>query len=281
MTSAEHARIQRSLATEFARRGWTYDLAVGSAIGEELARAGIIDPAALARLVPAGTLARGRTTRREVAEAIESALRGVPVGVGGRGFGMKILFVAAGPLDEDRLRLDAEYRDVRSRLRASSARDQIVMEAAFAARATDLIDEINRLRPTILHFAGHGSDSAIVLEKADGSADLVPSSLLGRLVVVADPALRLVVLNSCDSADQARPFVDHIDAAIGMSRAIGDDAARTLAAQLYSSLAEGVPLGRAFMQAALQVALAGQGEDATPRLFTRRGSLASDLVFAG
>ena len=54
---------------------------------------------------------------------------------------------------------------------------------------------------------------------------------------------------------------------------------RVFSAQLYSSLAEGVPLERAFEQAKLQVDLAGLDGDKAPILFTRRGVSATDLVF--
>ena len=51
--------------------------------------------------------------------------------------------------------------------------------------------------------------------------------------------------------------------------------------QLYPSLAEGVPIGRAFDQACLQVSLAGLSGDDTPDLFVRGGLDPNDLVFAG
>jgi hypothetical protein len=192
---------------------------------------------------------------------------------------MRVLFVAAGPADEPRLRLDAEHREVKSRIRSASARSDVVIETAFAARPTDLIDELNRFRPTVLHLAGHGGPTGIALEDEAGKASDVTTDQFVRLVAFADPVLRLVVLNTCESANQAAPIVDHIDAAIGMTRTVGDDAARAFAAQLYSSLAEGVPLERAFEQARLQISLAGFHEDKTPALFVRRGTRASDLTF--
>jgi hypothetical protein len=73
--------------------------------------------------------------------------------------------------------------------------------------------------------------------------------------------------------------VNHVDAAIGMTRSIGDTAAREFSAQLYSSLAEGVALGRAFEQARLQVAFAGSSEDQTPELFLRSGVRADSVTF--
>jgi hypothetical protein len=192
---------------------------------------------------------------------------------------MKLLFVAAGPRDETRLRLDAEHRDIKARLRASTARDQTVIETALAARPTDLVDELNRFQPTILHLSGHGGPTGIALEGASGNATELTTEQLLSLIRVSNPGLRLVVLNTCESARQAQPITTHVDAAIGMTRAIGDDAARTFSSQLYSSLAEGVPLERAFEQAKLQISLAGFDEEETPSLFVGDNVVPTELVF--
>jgi hypothetical protein len=107
----------------------------------------------------------------------------------------------------------------------------------------------------------------------------VSTEQLKRLISTADDSLRLVVLNTCESAHQAQPIVESVDAAIGMTRSIGDDAAREFSAQLYSSLAEGVPLDRAFEQARLQISLAGHSGDTTPALFVRAGVDPKNLIF--
>jgi hypothetical protein len=108
----------------------------------------------------------------------------------------------------------------------------------------------------------------------------ITTDQLTELVALADPALRLVVLNSCDSASQAEPVSTKVDAAIGMTRSIGDEAARTFAVQLYGSLGEGVPLHRAFEQARLQVGLTGLTEEKTPQLYVRSGVDATALHLA-
>src|SRR5207249_3775626 len=105
--------------------------------------------------------------------------------------------------------------------------------------------ELNRFQPTILHLAGHGGPMGVALEDERGMASDVTTDQLVRLVESANDSLRLAVLNTCESASQAKPIVSVVDSAIGMTRTIGDDAARTFASQLYSSLAEGIDLDRA------------------------------------
>ena len=53
---------------------------------------------------------------------------------------------------------------------------------------------------------------------------------LGRLLEVADH-VRIVIFNSCDSASQAELAARHADLGIGMDSSIGDETAKTFAAQ--------------------------------------------------
>jgi hypothetical protein len=277
--SVTRAELQRRLAAEFGLRGWEYDLSVGPAVVEELFRRGVVDAVALAAVVPGDYRRRLLASTNDVADAIARAFSGIVLEGEPAAPGMRVLFVAAGPEDEVRLRLDAEHREIRNRIRASSARDQISVEFAGATRPTDLIDELNRTRPTILHLAGHGGVTGIALEDDRGMATDVSTDQLTRLIGTAEDSLRLVVMNTCESTHQAQPMTATVDAAIGMTRSIGDDAARTFAAQLYASLGEGVSLDRAFEQARLQISLAGLPEDTTPALFLRSGVDARNLVF--
>lgn len=277
------AEVRRRLAAEFDRLGWTYDLQAGNSIAKAVEKSRKIEPAELAKLVSPRSLTRTTVPRSAIAGAIARALSGIDVTIleDRTELAMRILFVAAGPQDEGRLRLDAEHRAIRQAIQASSYRDMIHMESALAARPDDLIDELNRFKPSILHVSGHGGPSGIALEDADGFAKDISTGDLAALVAIADPALRLVVLNTCESVHQAKPAVKHVDAAIGMTQEIGDNAARVFATQLYSSLAEGVELSRAVDQAKLAMKLDGIGEEHTPTLFTRRGVNPSGIRIAG
>ena len=68
--------MQRLLAEEFERQGWTYDLATVPRILEEVSQTGTGDPQRLAAQVPADFLARSGTTRAQVADAIGRAIGG-------------------------------------------------------------------------------------------------------------------------------------------------------------------------------------------------------------
>lgn len=78
--------------------------------------------------------------------------------------------------------------------------------------------------------------------------------------------MRLVLFNACYSETQARQIVEHIDAAIGMSDSIGDEAACVFAAQFYSSIGFGLSVQQAFKQAIAALLLENINEEQTPVL---------------
>ena len=63
-----------------------------------------------------------------------------------------------------------------------------------------------------------------------------------------------------------------------MDQPISDEAAKTFAAQLYSAIAFGLPLPKAFDQAGLQVQLSLGAESGKPRLYVG-GHLVADEIY--
>lgn len=181
-----------------------------------------------------------------------------------------VLFLASSPDDQPTLRLDKETREIEKRVRSSEYRDSIYFRPHMARQLPDLLDDINEVRPTILHFSGHGSDSALAFEDADGNTQMLDNALLGRLLEAAAGGVRLIVFNCCDSAAQAEVAVEHVELAIGMDTAIDDEDAKVFAGQFYNSLGFGLSVAEAFRQAKVQVELAG-GSGGVPQLLFADG----------
>ena len=70
---------------------------------------------------------------------------------------------------------------------------------------------------------------------------------------------------------QAEAITRHIDCAIGMSKAIGDEAAIVFAASFYRAIGFGRSVGEAFEQGKTALLLEGIPEEQTPQLRTREG----------
>ncbi len=76
MSDATPAEMQTLLAAEFDRQGWQYDLDIGPALLAQVEKRGTVDAQVLAGSVPATFLQINRTTRENLAAAIERAIGG-------------------------------------------------------------------------------------------------------------------------------------------------------------------------------------------------------------
>jgi hypothetical protein len=90
--------------------------------------------------------------------------------------------------------------------------------------------------------------------------------------------IRVVFLNACFSRPQAEAIVGEIDCAIGMARAIGDDAAIRFAASFYRALGFGRSVKNAFEQGKAALSMHGIPEEQTPALLTHQNIDADSIV---
>jgi CHAT domain len=124
-----------------------------------------------------------------------------------------------------------------------------------------------RHQPDIVHFSGHGSASSeIILEDSIGNSHAVTPRALSQLFSVLKDNIRCVLLNACYSETQAQAIAKHIDCVIGMTHAIGDQAAISFAAAFYQALGYGRNVKDAFDLGCVQIDLENLDEQDTPKL---------------
>jgi hypothetical protein len=183
-----------------------------------------------------------------------------------------VLFLAANPLDTERLRLDEEVRDIDRRLRESEHRDRLELRQQWAVRPTDLAEALLRHRPGVVHFSGHGSPSGrIVLVGDHGDSYEPPASAVADLFAIAGSSVRCVVLNACHSASLADAIAEHVDCVVGTVRAIEDEAAVRFAAGFYRGIGYGESVATAFALGRNEIQLTAAGDPSTPVLVAGRG----------
>lgn len=178
-----------------------------------------------------------------------------------------------------RLALDEEARSIGEKIRSSQHRDSVELQTRWAVRPLDILQAVNELGPTIVHFSGHGSDrDELVLQDDKGQPKFVSKEAIVQTIAISFESVRLVVFNTCFSFSQAQEAVKHIDAAIGMSTTIGDEAARVFSSQLYSAIGFGRSIRAAFNQAKAALMMEAPDEAGTPNLYTKEGLLDDDLI---
>lgn len=89
---------------------------------------------------------------------------------------IKVAFFATDPAtaSDRRLLLDEEVREIHQKIRLSDHRDAVKLESRWALRPIEILQYMNELKPTIVHFSGHGSEQdELVLQDRYGDAKLV------------------------------------------------------------------------------------------------------------
>lgn len=185
---------------------------------------------------------------------------------------IRILILAANPRNTTPLRLEEEIREIEEKIWKGTQRDAFSLIPALAVRVTDLQDALLKHRPHIVHVSGHGNDAGgIYLENDAGNSKVVSRKALTRLFNILKREIRVIVLNVCNSADQAKLLADAVGFAIGMNGTIHDKSAIVFAAHFYKSLAFGCSIKEAFELAQSQLAMAGIRGVNTPQLLVREG----------
>jgi chromosome segregation ATPase len=108
-----------------------------------------------------------------------------------------VLFLASSPEDQPQLRLDRETREIQKRVRASDYRESIWFELRMARQLPDLLQDLNELKPHVVHFSGHGDQDTLAFEDENGNTTELTNEQLGRLLAVSGNRIRLAIFNSC------------------------------------------------------------------------------------
>ena len=217
-----------------------------------------------------------------------------------------ILFLAANPAGTDRRALDQEARDIQVELERSGFRDRFALETRWAVEPLDLLRELRKLKPTIVHFSGCGGSEHAVLRRthtgpdgeiieyhqggapqtglcfqgADGWPRGVSAQALAQVFEAAGSSVQLIVLNACYSEHQAQALLAHVDHVVGTGRAIPEDAARSFAIGFYGGLGEGERVSAAYRQGCAAISLEGLSAGDDPQLRLRGGISADRPLLA-
>ena len=114
---------------------------------------------------------------------------------------------------------------------------------------------IEREKPHVLHFVGHGifedGIGSLVLEKKDGSRDNLPVDILVDSLLTGKDSVRLVVLNACLTGTVSLNLLQgiapallaaNIPAVVAMQSSLNDEAGVVFAEDFYANLADNKPI---------------------------------------
>jgi len=179
-----------------------------------------------------------------------------------------ILFLAANPSETDRLALGEEARSIQAELERSGDRDCFEFETRWAAEPLDLLRELRKLKPTVVHYSGHGGEDGLFFQGGDGRVRVVSTEALQETFGAAGASVKLVVLSACYSDAHAEALLAHVDCVVGVGGSFPDDAARSFAIGFYGGLGERESVAAAYKQGCAAISLEATG-GARPQLELR------------
>jgi len=153
---------------------------------------------------------------------------------------LKVLLLTAAPLNEDRVRVDQEYREIRERLdQIRSPKVEVIIDYKPAVRSSDILPCLLNSDATIFHFSGHAWADGLIFENALGESKEVDSGAIVEILAKMKATLECVVLNGCFTEKMANDLAATVPFAISCNDTIDDDSAIIFARTFYQSLSTG------------------------------------------
>jgi CHAT domain len=174
--------------------------------------------------------------------------------------------MAAAPDDKIYVNVIKEGTEIQQTL--DGQRDKFQFIHRLGITKDHFLDDLERYRPDILHFSGHGTEhSSLVFQ--DG--DELSSEQLEKTFQSLPFKISVVFLNSCYSKHQARSISKYVDYIIGMKKPVSDEAAIIFSSKFYKSLLKNINYKEAFSDAIAYLSYYLESESSIPKLITSHG----------
>lgn len=172
---------------------------------------------------------------------------------------IKILALTVNPLNTKRLRIDLEFKDIQ--LELSNLKLCFFEFISYGAiQSVDLNILLERHKPDILHFSGHGSEQALYLEDENGRAVELGIAHLEHIFRL-NSGISLVFFNSCLSENLAASIAPYVQCIVGSTTKVKDSDAILFSKSFYSFLGKDNSIKKAFDFAKSQVNVKGGSSD--------------------
>jgi len=171
---------------------------------------------------------------------------------------VKLLFVAANGFGDNEGPFRRELDTLRTVLSQSEVSKDVTIIPRSGAKRFDLIQDLARESPTIVHFSVHARKGGIFLQGNEGGVESVSGDVLRSIFRASNdrssealgrtprPQVRVAVLAGCNTLDEAQAVSSVVDIVVGTKAPIGEGAAQEFAALFYSLACSGISIGNAF-----------------------------------
>lgn len=158
-----------------------------------------------------------------------------------------ILFLSSNPKDEKPLNTSKEFSVIQKILLQSKWRENFPLHIKTSLTLPDLIGELSNIRPHIVHFSGHGSNTnGLYFENDNGSSIHIESDIISHIFEKLAHKIQCVLLNACYSESQAEDISRYIKYVIGMKKPVEDAASILFSQGFYQGLAAWLSIEESF-----------------------------------
>lgn len=192
----------------------------------------------------------------------------------------RILFLAASATVTDPPALDREARSIQKELEQAGHRDRFEFETRWAVAPLDMLRELRKLEPAIVHFSGRGGGQGLQLVTESGQVRDISPEALRQTFAAAGGSVRLVVLSSCYTEAYATALLSCVESVVGLDSSVSDSVSRSFAIGFYGGLGELESVEVAYRQGCAAVSFEDDSSRVRPQLRLREESDAGRRSFA-
>ena len=189
---------------------------------------------------------------------------------------LRIAYLITNPELGAALNTVQEAKQVIKAINSSALAEKIELRPLLAPSFDDLIDLLNRFKPHVVHFSGHGGDESLLFDN-ENIGDVGGTSLdfdtIRELLDAVHFKPKGLVLMACDTVSGASKFLDHTDFVVAMSDSIDDNAASDFSVRFYKSVGDGVALDKAVKQGKVSIKAKGYKDSELPTLIVKRSDV--------
>lgn len=144
-----------------------------------------------------------------------------------------ILILEANPHGTESLDSMTEVQAIHDLLEHRRLTDQFDLQLRPRATRNVFVEAIGRYKPAIIHFIGHGSESALCLENNRGQADSITHEDVVDVLKTYADNIECVIFNACNTHHHAQAVAEFIPAVVGTCASINTQVATLYATRFY------------------------------------------------
>ncbi|GEM_PF-2032931 len=176
---------------------------------------------------------------------------------------------ASDPADGKKLNIPGEVKAIESAINDSPLRASAELKVVWNTGYEDILFEICRYHPRIVHFSGRSTNHGLILHGGNSKSRLLDFGRFAKILNAVKEEVELLFLNSCFSSARSKTIVNEIEHLISLNGYADDKAAVMFPGFFYRYLFCGYSPGKSLELAKTELLLRKIKTGYEPVYFTK------------